>query len=102
MFVQFLVWKHDPAAFKQRFAQFLEIAQQHGISVMPTLFDDCSFGDPPIRQPRLGPQPDPIPGMIAPSWTPSPGLDTVSDQQAWPDLEKYVKDLVGSFSQDQP
>ena len=101
VFVQFVVWKHDPAGFKQRFAKFLEIAQQHGISVMPTLFDDCSFGDPPIRQPCLGPQPDPIPGMIAPSWTPSPGLDTVSDQQAWSDLEKYVKDIVGSFAQDQ-
>lgn len=100
VFVQYLVWQHDPAGFKQRFTRFLELAQQHGLSVMPTLFDDCSFGDPPIRQPYLGKQRDPIPGMIAPSWTPSPGLDTVTDRQAWPDLQKYVQDLVGSFGKD--
>ncbi|MHB8863955.1 MAG: cellulase family glycosylhydrolase [Pirellulaceae bacterium] len=100
VFLQYLVWKHDPAGFKQRFSTFLQIAHQHGVSVMPTLFDDCSFGDPPIRQPFLGPQREPIPGMIAPSWTPSPGLDTVTDREAWPDLEKYVRDLVGSFADD--
>ena len=100
VFLQYLVWKHDPAGFKKRFTRFLELAKQHGISVMPALFDDCSFGAPPIRQPYLGRQRDPIPGMIAPSWTPSPGLDTVVDRQAWPDLQKYVQEIVGSFAKD--
>lgn len=100
VFLQYLVWKQDPAGFKKRFARFLELAQHSGITVMPTLFDDCSFGDPPVRQPYLGRQRELIPGLIAPSWTPSPGLDTVVDRQAWPDLQKYVQDLVGSFAKD--
>jgi hypothetical protein len=101
VFVQWLVWKHDPEGFKKRFARFLEIAAKHHITVVPTLFDDCSFGDPPVREPYLGKQRDPLPGMIAPSWTPSPGLDRVTDRKAWPELEKYVKDLAGSFAKDQ-
>jgi hypothetical protein len=100
VFVQYLVWKQDPAGLKQRLARFLEIAAVHRISVVPTLFDDCCFGDPPIRQPYLGKQRDPIPGMIGSSWTPSPGLMTVTDHAAWPDLARYIKDLVGSFGQD--
>jgi hypothetical protein len=100
VFVQYLVWKHDPRGLAQRLAQFLEIAGANGLSVVPTLFDDCSFGDPPVRQPRLGKQRDPIPGMIAPSWTPSPGLDTVADRNAWPDLAGYVKDVVTRFGKD--
>jgi hypothetical protein len=100
VFVQYLVWKHDPPGLKKRFTRFLEIAAKHGISVAPVLFDDCSFGDPPVREPYLGKQRDPIPGMIAPSWTPSPGLGEVTDRKAWPDLEKYVADMVGAFGKD--
>ncbi len=100
VFLQYAVWRHDPRGFKQRLVRFLEIAAAQRISVAPTLLDDCSFGDPPIRQPYLGKQRDPIPGMIAPSWTPSPGLDTVADRKAWPDLEEYVKDVVSSLAKD--
>ncbi len=31
---------------------------------------------------------------------PSPGLKLVTDKAAWPDLEKYVKDMVGTFTND--
>ncbi|MGL4941584.1 MAG: hypothetical protein ACRC46_00145 [Thermoguttaceae bacterium] len=100
VFLQYAVWQHDPAGFKKRFERFLEIADSHGISVMPVLFDDCSFGNPPERQPALGPQRDVIPGMIAPAWTPSPGLDSVTDPTAWPSFRCYVTDMVGTFSSD--
>lgn len=100
VFTQYLVWKEDPQGFKQRFSRFLEIAARHRVSVIPTLFDDCTFGDPPLTEPFLGKQREPIPGMIIPSWTPSPGLSEVSDQAAWPDLEAYVKDFVGAFRDD--
>ena len=100
VFVQYLVWKSDPQGLKDRIARFLTIAQKHGISVMPVLFDDCCFGDPVQTEPYLGKQREPIPGMILPSWTPSPGLKGVTDRSVWPDLEKYVKDMVGSFGKD--
>ena len=97
VFVQYLVWKHDPAGLKQRLDKFLALADQHGLTTTLVLFDDCAFGDPPQTEPYLGKQRDPIPGMILPSWTPSPGHKTLADQDAWPDLEKYVKDIVGTF-----
>ncbi len=100
-FVQFLVWKDDPEGLKERFDRFLEIAARHGIRVMPVLFDDCAFGEPLQTEPYLGKQREPIPGMILPSWTPSPGLSRVTDRSAWPDLEAYVKDMVGRFARDE-
>jgi hypothetical protein len=100
VFVQYLVWQQDPAGLKQRLDKFLSLADKHGLTTTLVLFDDCAFGDPPQTEPYLGKQRDPIPGMILPSWTPSPGYKTVSDKTAWPNLEKYIKDIVGSFGQD--
>jgi hypothetical protein len=100
VFVQYLVWKHDPDGLKKRLDQFLTLADRHGLTTTLVLFDDCAFGEPPQTEPYLGKQRDPIPGMIAPSWTPSPGLKAVADKAAWPDLEKYVKDVVAMFGQD--
>jgi beta-1,2-mannobiose phosphorylase / 1,2-beta-oligomannan phosphorylase len=100
VFVQYLVWKNDPAGLKRRLDRFLAIADRHGLTTTLVLFDDCAFGDPPQTEPYLGKQREPIPGMILPSWTPSPGLKAVTNTNAWPDLERYIKDIVGSFGQD--
>jgi len=99
-FIQYIVWKRDPEGFRRRFDAFLAIAEKHRISVMPVLFDDCAFGDPPQTEPFLGKQREPVPGMILPSWTPSPGLQRVTDRKEWTDLERYVKDIVGHFGRD--
>ena len=98
IFFQYIVWQADPAGFKQRFTQVLEIANKHHLSVMPVLFDDCAFDAQ--RDPYLGKQENPIPGTSNARWVPSPGLKRVTDPATWPDLEKYVKDLVGSFKDD--
>jgi hypothetical protein len=100
VFVQYLVWKNDPDGLKRRMDRFLAIAQGHRISTMFVLFDDCCFGDPPATEPYPGKQREPVPGMILPSWTPSPGLKAVADKAAWPDLERYVTDVVGRFGRD--
>jgi len=100
-FIQYLVWRSDPDGFRERFDQFLALAARHNIRIMPVLFDDCSFGEPRQTEPYLGKQREPIPGMILPSWTPSPGLSRVTDRSAWPDLEAYVKDVIGHFAQDE-
>ena len=100
VFLQYLVWKADPAGLMNRLDQFLSIADQHGLSTTLVLFDDCAFGDPPQTEPYLGKQRDPIPGMILPSWTPSPGQQLVTDRTAWPQLEKYIRDIVGRFGKD--
>jgi len=99
-FIQYLVWKHDPEGFKKRLGQFLKIAAKHGISVMPVLFDDCAFGEPAQLDPRLGKQREPIPGMILPSWTPSPGRKCGLDPDERPILKRYVQDVIASFRDD--
>lgn len=98
IFIQYIVWKQDPKGLKQRFDEFLKIADKHHISVMPVLFDDCAFDA--SRDPYPGKQDDPIPGTSNARWVPSPGLKLVTDKSAWPDLEKYIKDMVGSFKND--
>ena len=100
VFMQYLVWKQDLNGLKKRLDKFLGLAHQHGLTTTLVLFDDCAFGDPPLAEPHLGKQRDPIPGMILPSWTPSPGHKTLSDSDAWPDLEKYIRDIVGAFGRD--
>jgi hypothetical protein len=100
VFIQYIVWKHDAEGFKKRFDKFLSLAARHGISVMPVLFDDCTFGDPPQFDPYLGKQREPIRGMILPSWTPSPGRKLGNDLGERPMLKKYVQDMIAAFGKD--
>lgn len=97
VFVQYLVWKQDPDGLKRRIDRFLAVADKHGIRTMVILFCDCSFAG---KEPYLGKQDEPIPGVHNSGWVPSPGLKRVTDRKAWPDLEKYVKDIVGRFGKD--
>jgi hypothetical protein len=99
-FIQYLVWKHDPEGLLKRLDQFLQIAAKHGISVMPVLFDDCAFGHPAQVDPVLGKQRDPIPGMILPSWTPSPGKKLGLDPEERPSLKRYVQEVIRRFKDD--
>ena len=94
----FVVWEHEPVAFKQRLGKFLEICCRRGIRVMPALFDDCAFG--PIIDPVFGKQPDMVSGFYANGWTPSPGHGMVRDPSTWTRLECYVKDIIGTFQDD--
>jgi hypothetical protein len=97
VFLQYVVWQDDPEGLKQRMEQFLEIAAQHRIRVMFVPFCDCRFER---RDPYAGKQADPIPGVHNSRWVPSPGHQRVNDRSAWPDLERYIKDVVGHFAKD--
>jgi len=97
IYLQYLVWNDDPEGLKKRVDEFLTIADKHGISSMLILFCDCAFSG---KEPYLGKQDEPIPGVHNSGWVPSPGLKRVTDKSVWPDLEKYVKDIVGSFGKD--
>ncbi len=98
VFVQYLVWRADPDGCKERIDAFLAIAARHGLSVVPILFDDCAFAG---KEPYLGPQDDPVPGLHNSGWTPSPGPTIGDDPSARPDLEGYVRDIVGAFAEDE-
>ena len=98
VFHQFLVWQDDPDGLKERIDQFLDIAHSCSIKAMFILFDDCAFAG---KEPYLGKQDEPIPYTHNSGWTPSPGLQRVSDRSVWPELKEYVVDIVGSFASDE-
>ncbi len=98
VFLQYLVWADDLESFKARFQTFLATAARYGLSTMPVLFDDCAFAS---REPYLGRQDEPVPGVHNSGWVPSPGLERVTDRSVWPGLEHYVKDIVGTFAEDE-
>jgi hypothetical protein len=95
VFVNYAVWEADPVAFKDTMRRFLEIADKHGISALVILFDDCFKPEP-----RVGKQDDPEAGVHNSQWVQSPGVMRRGDQAAWPKLEQYVKDVVGTFASD--
>jgi hypothetical protein len=61
---------------------------------MLILFDDCFKPEP-----KLGKQPDPVPGVHNSQWTSSPG-NRRKQPDYWPKLEKYVKHVVRHFGND--
>ena len=95
VFVNYVVWEADAAGLKETLRQFLQLADRHGIKVMPILFDDCFKPEP-----RVGKQDEPEPGVHNSQWVQSPGVRRRGDQACWPKLEQYVKDVVGAFAQD--
>ena len=97
VFLNFVVWREDAAGLKQRFAEFLKLAEGQGIAVMPILFDDCNFAG---RVAAAESQPDPVLGVHNSQWVSSPPLAMVTNRSAWPDLERYAKDLIGAFGKD--
>lgn len=98
----FVVWEHDPAAFRKRLGTFLAICDKRGLKVMICLFDDCAFGsEERLKDPWHGKQPAVLEGWYASGWTPSPGHAIVRDPKQWPRLKPYVTDLIGSFKNDQ-
>jgi len=91
-----LTWREDARGFKSRINQFLDIAADHGIRPAFVLFDDCWNADP-----KSGKQPEPIPSVHNSGWVQSPGKAVVNDPASWPRLERYVRDIVGTFAEDQ-
>jgi hypothetical protein len=95
VFLHDLVYSQDPVDFKKRLDRFLSICEKHKIKPMLVLFD--SVWDP---NPHVGKQRDPRPGVHNSGWVQSPGAKGLSDPAEYPRLEKYVKDVVGSFARD--
>ncbi len=91
-----LVYRDDPEGFKNRVEQYLAIADKHKIKTMFVFFCDC-FN----RDSKSGPQPAPKPGVHNSQWVQDPSCDLRTDTTAlyaW--LEKYVKDLIQTYSDD--
>lgn len=90
-----LVWGADADSFAERINRYLGIADSHGIRTIFVLFDDCWYDEP-----RLGEQPEPVPGVHNSGWVMSPGSAAVKDRRQWHRLRAYVRGVVGAFGQD--
>lgn len=94
----FVVWQLDRDGLIDRIEQFLDICQQSGIKVMLTLMDDCGFsGD----HPYIGQQKQPVVGLHNSQAAASPGRNIVMEPYLWEWVERYLKDIIGHFSQDE-
>lgn len=95
VFLHSLAWKQDPEGFKKRVDQFLSIADKHHIQPLFVFFDDCWN-----KEPKEGLQPAPKTGIHNSGWVQDPGQPASADTANFPGLEKYVKDVLGSFAHD--
>lgn len=95
VFLHSLAWKQDPEGFKKRVDQFLTIAAKHKIEPMLVFFDDCWNWFP-----KAGKQPEPIPGIHNSGWVQDPGQYASNDISYFPELEKYVTDVITRFAHD--
>lgn len=100
VFLHDLVWEADPAGFKKRVDSFLGLCRKHRIRAIVTFFTNgCYYGF--NREVKLGKQPDPMPGVHNSGWVQTPGAKSVNDPATWGRLEKYVKDVIGTFANDE-
>jgi hypothetical protein len=95
VFLQDQLWQQDAKGFRKRLDTFLSIAAKHHIRPLLVLFDSCWE-----TTPHLGPQHPPIPGVHNSGWVQSPGKERLMDRNVEPQLEAYVKGVVGAFAKD--
>jgi hypothetical protein len=95
VFLQDQLWQQDAKGFTLRLDTFLGIAAKHRIRPLLVLFDSCWETNP-----HLGPQHPPIPGVHNSGWVQSPGKERLMDKNVEPQLEVYVKGVVGAFAKD--
>ena len=96
VYLHHLAWEVDPAGFKERVDQYLDIADKRNISTLFVFFDDC--WNPTYK---AGKQPEPKPGIHNSGWVRDPGDLLHSDTTLFVTLEKYVKDVLQHFRDDE-
>ncbi|MBP5373725.1 MAG: 1,4-beta-xylanase, partial [Bacteroidales bacterium] len=69
LFLCDIVWQNDPDGFMDRLEQTLSLADRHGMRTLLTFFTNGGT----IKNPYLGPQPQPEPGIHNSTWMSSPG-----------------------------
>ncbi|GHA48053.1 hypothetical protein GCM10007103_31230 [Salinimicrobium marinum] len=95
VYLHSLAYKADKEGFKKRMEQYLSIADSHGIKTMFVIFDDVWNADP-----KIGKQPEPQPGTHNSGWVQDPGYPASIQEENFPELEVYVKDILQTFAND--
>ncbi len=95
VFLNVLVWQHNPQGYQKRIGNFLAIASGHHIRVAFVIFDDCW-----LPTAKLGPQPPPIPGVHNSQWVQCPGPAMAANHADWPLLKDYEQSILRAFRND--
>ncbi|WP_375417266.1 cellulase family glycosylhydrolase [uncultured Hymenobacter sp.] len=95
VFLHSLAYQQDPEGFKKRVDQYLGIADKHGIGTILVFFDDCWNKDP-----KIGVQPAPKPGIHNSGWMQDPGDPASRDSLTFSKLRPYVTDVMTRFKND--
>ncbi len=95
VYLHSLAWKEDASGFKDRMDKYLTIANTHGIKTLFVFFDDVWN---PLPKPGL--QPEPKPGVHNSGWVQDPGQPLSSDTTLFPELGRYVTDVMTRFKSD--
>jgi hypothetical protein len=96
VFLHDLLWQFDDEGFKDRIKHYLDITVKNKIKTMFVLLDDCWNSNP-----KIGKQPNPIPGVHNSGWLQSPGIEIVTAPAGWSRLEDYVYDTISTFAKDE-
>ena len=95
VFLSDVVWRHEGQKFFENVDKYLQIADSHGIKTLFVFFDSCWN---PVS--KYGKQPEPK-GTHNSNWLKSPPFKVLADDSAWGSLEKYVKQTVSRYADDQ-
>lgn len=95
VFLHSAAWSQDKKGFKARIDTFLSVAKRYGIQSLFVFFDDCWS-----KTFKTGQQPAPKPGTHNSGWLQDPGDPASMEEANFPQLEKYVKDILTTFKKD--
>lgn len=95
VFLSDVVWRHEGQKFFENVDKYLQIADSHGIKTLFVFFDSCWNSVS-----KYGKQPEPK-GTHNSNWLKSPPFKVLADDSAWGSLEKYVKQTVSRYADDQ-
>jgi HpiC1 cyclase/Cellulase (glycosyl hydrolase family 5) len=107
------VWKADRDGFMNRLEQVIDAAAVRGIRPTLIFWDDVNFThneNVPFREPYLGPQADPVPGMHNSQWTGTGGAAVRDNSANWElprtssepgaGAKEYIQEIIGTYAND--
>lgn len=107
------VWKADRNGFMSRLNQFITESAARGIRPTLIFWDDVNFTTNPsvqFREPYLGRQADPVPGMHNSQWTGTGGAAVRNNPGNWAlsrtsslpgaGAKQYIQDIIGTYATD--
>ena len=95
VYLHHILWTTDPEGFKKRLDEYLAISSKHGIKTIFVFFDDC-WND----EYHPGKQPAPKTGIHNSGGVRDPGTMIHNHPDSLAMLEKYVKDVMTTFKND--